>query len=130
MIIHHLKAYNQLYQSLIKSEKRQIFKIIFIKCPKSHSSFLVYEIFYFWCSYKETNILSFSLFFFSALLLLVWIFILLCSTQNDSLNFSSAKAISLDTSTLWVTHGKTFETWICPLAHLLCGYCNDVILRY
>ncbi|XP_062116268.1 serine/threonine-protein kinase ATM isoform X5 [Humulus lupulus] len=40
-----------------------------------------------------------------------------------------AEAISLGTSTLWVTHGKTFETWICPLAHLLCGYCTDVILR-
>ncbi|XP_062118935.1 serine/threonine-protein kinase ATM-like [Humulus lupulus] len=50
-------------------------------------------------------------------------------TISDSLNFLSAEAISLGTSTLWVTHGKTFETWICPLAHLLCGYCTDVILR-
>ncbi|PON35174.1 Phosphatidylinositol 3-kinase, Vps34 type, partial [Parasponia andersonii] len=41
----------------------------------------------------------------------------------------TSEAISLGSSTLWVTHGKTFETWICPLAHLLCGYCNDVILR-
>ncbi|KAM6570000.1 hypothetical protein CsatB_017985 [Cannabis sativa] len=40
-----------------------------------------------------------------------------------------AEAISVGTSTLWATHGKTFETWICPLAHLLCGYCTDVILR-
>ncbi|XP_024025503.1 serine/threonine-protein kinase ATM-like [Morus notabilis] len=39
------------------------------------------------------------------------------------------KAMSLDDSTLWETHGKNFETWICPLAYVLCGYCNDVILR-
>ncbi|KAL5544201.1 hypothetical protein UlMin_007985 [Ulmus minor] len=40
-----------------------------------------------------------------------------------------AEAISLENSTLWETRDKTFEMWICPLAYLLCGYCNDVILR-
>ncbi|EXB87890.1 Serine/threonine-protein kinase ATM [Morus notabilis] len=40
-----------------------------------------------------------------------------------------AEAMSLDDSTLWEAHGKNFETWICPLAYVLCGYCNDVILR-
>ncbi|KAF5476799.1 hypothetical protein F2P56_003496 [Juglans regia] len=40
-----------------------------------------------------------------------------------------AEAISLEKSTLWVTHGKTFEVWICQLVYSLIGYCNDVILR-
>ncbi|XP_017973415.1 PREDICTED: serine/threonine-protein kinase ATM isoform X2 [Theobroma cacao] len=40
-----------------------------------------------------------------------------------------AEDISLEKSTTWVTHGKTFETWICPLVYLLIGYCNDVIIR-
>ncbi|XP_060670261.1 serine/threonine-protein kinase ATM [Ziziphus jujuba] len=40
-----------------------------------------------------------------------------------------AEAISLDKSTRWMTRGKTFEAWICPLSYLLCGYCSDVILR-
>jgi len=42
----------------------------------------------------------------------------------------SAGAISLEKSTAWVTQGKTFEMWICPLVYALIGYCNDVILRY
>ncbi|KAM3751704.1 hypothetical protein ACB098_04G130100 [Castanea mollissima] len=40
-----------------------------------------------------------------------------------------AEAISLEKSTVWVTQGKTFEMWICPLVYALIGYCNDVILR-
>ncbi|XVF54114.1 hypothetical protein PTKIN_Ptkin05aG0154900 [Pterospermum kingtungense] len=40
-----------------------------------------------------------------------------------------AEDIFLEKSTTWVTHGKTFETWICPLVYSLIGYCNDVILR-
>ncbi|XP_047341337.1 serine/threonine-protein kinase ATM [Impatiens glandulifera] len=39
------------------------------------------------------------------------------------------EATSLDNSTLWKTHGKSFETWICPLLYALIGYCDDVILR-
>ncbi|GMY24943.1 serine/threonine-protein kinase ATM isoform X1 [Fagus crenata] len=40
-----------------------------------------------------------------------------------------AEAISLENSTVWVTRGKTFEMWICPLVYTLIGFCNDVILR-
>ncbi|KAL4634029.1 hypothetical protein ACB092_04G167700 [Castanea dentata] len=40
-----------------------------------------------------------------------------------------AEAISLEESTVWVTPGKTFEMWICPLVYALIGYCDDVILR-
>ncbi|KAE8124229.1 hypothetical protein FH972_019134 [Carpinus fangiana] len=40
-----------------------------------------------------------------------------------------AEAYSLEKSTVWVTHGKAFDTWICPLVYTLIGYCNDVILR-
>ncbi|KAK8518220.1 hypothetical protein V6N13_027695 [Hibiscus sabdariffa] len=40
-----------------------------------------------------------------------------------------AENIYLEKSTTWVTHGKTFEKWICPLVYSLIGYCNDVILR-
>ncbi|XVF09293.1 hypothetical protein REPUB_Repub07fG0080200 [Reevesia pubescens] len=40
-----------------------------------------------------------------------------------------AENIFLEKSTTWVTHGKTFETWICPLVYSLVGYCSDVILR-
>ncbi|XVE54961.1 hypothetical protein DITRI_Ditri03aG0123000 [Diplodiscus trichospermus] len=40
-----------------------------------------------------------------------------------------AEDIFLEKSTTWVTHGKTFEMWICPLVYSLIGYCNDVILR-
>nr|POF16890.1 serine/threonine-protein kinase atm [Quercus suber] len=40
-----------------------------------------------------------------------------------------AEAILLEKSTVWVTQGKTFEMWICPLVYALIGYCNDVILR-
>lgn len=42
----------------------------------------------------------------------------------------SAEAIPLEKSTVWATHGKTFDTWICPLVYSLIGLCNDVILRY
>ncbi|XP_022767135.1 serine/threonine-protein kinase ATM isoform X5 [Durio zibethinus] len=41
----------------------------------------------------------------------------------------TAEDIFLEKSTTWVTHGKTFEMWICPLVYSLVGYCNDVILR-
>ncbi|GAV63786.1 PI3_PI4_kinase domain-containing protein/FAT domain-containing protein/FATC domain-containing protein, partial [Cephalotus follicularis] len=40
-----------------------------------------------------------------------------------------AEEISLEKSTVWETHDKTFEAWICPLVYALIGYCNDVILR-
>lgn len=40
-----------------------------------------------------------------------------------------AEAIPLEKSTVWATHGKTFDTWICPLVYSLIGLCNDVILR-
>ncbi|KAK7354055.1 hypothetical protein VNO80_19511 [Phaseolus coccineus] len=42
---------------------------------------------------------------------------------------SKAEAISLEKSTAWVTNGKTFEMWICPLVYSLIVYCSDVILR-
>lgn len=42
----------------------------------------------------------------------------------------SAEAIPLEKSTVWATHGKTFDTWICPLVYSLIGLCSDVILRY
>ncbi|XP_019197259.1 PREDICTED: serine/threonine-protein kinase ATM isoform X3 [Ipomoea nil] len=41
----------------------------------------------------------------------------------------NAEATSLESSTLWSTDEKTFETWICPLVHALIGYCNDTIIR-
>ncbi|KAI8543044.1 hypothetical protein RHMOL_Rhmol08G0188500 [Rhododendron molle] len=41
----------------------------------------------------------------------------------------SAEAISLEKSTLWKTHEKNFETWICPLVYALIGYSDDIILR-
>ncbi|KAK9278063.1 hypothetical protein L1049_027621 [Liquidambar formosana] len=41
----------------------------------------------------------------------------------------NAEAISLDKSTIWKTHDKTFEMWICPLVYALIGYCDDMILR-
>ncbi|CAB4280796.1 unnamed protein product [Prunus armeniaca] len=40
-----------------------------------------------------------------------------------------AEAIPLENSTVWVTDGKTFDTWICQLVYSLIGYCSDVILR-
>ncbi|XP_038683516.1 serine/threonine-protein kinase ATM isoform X2 [Tripterygium wilfordii] len=40
-----------------------------------------------------------------------------------------AEEISLEKSTVWETHGKTFEKWMCPLVYSLIGFCNDVILR-
>ncbi|KAK9943183.1 hypothetical protein M0R45_008801 [Rubus argutus] len=40
-----------------------------------------------------------------------------------------AEAIPLEKSTVWATHGKTFDTWICPLVYSLIGLCSDVILR-
>lgn len=42
----------------------------------------------------------------------------------------AAEATSLESSTLWSTDEKTFETWICPLVHALIGYCNDTIIRW
>ncbi|KAK7317181.1 hypothetical protein RJT34_01188 [Clitoria ternatea] len=42
---------------------------------------------------------------------------------------SKVEAISLEKSTLWVTDGKTFEKWICPLVYSLIVHCNDVIIR-
>ncbi|XP_019416969.1 PREDICTED: serine/threonine-protein kinase ATM isoform X2 [Lupinus angustifolius] len=42
---------------------------------------------------------------------------------------SKVEAFSLEKSDVWVTHGKTFEKWICPLVYSLIVYCNDVILR-
>ncbi|PPS01510.1 hypothetical protein GOBAR_AA19162 [Gossypium barbadense] len=39
-----------------------------------------------------------------------------------------AEHIFLEKSTTWVTHGKTFEMWICPVVYSLVGYCSDVIL--
>ncbi|XP_010663180.1 serine/threonine-protein kinase ATM isoform X4 [Vitis vinifera] len=39
------------------------------------------------------------------------------------------EAIPLEKSTIWKTHEKTFEMWICPLVHSLIGFCNDTILR-
>ncbi|KAJ1384473.1 PIK-related kinase [Sesbania bispinosa] len=39
------------------------------------------------------------------------------------------EAISLEKSTVWVTDGKSFAMWICPLVYSLVVYCNDVILR-
>ncbi|KAG5562230.1 hypothetical protein RHGRI_005086 [Rhododendron griersonianum] len=41
----------------------------------------------------------------------------------------SAEAISLEKSTIWNTHEKNFETWICPLVYALIGYSDDIILR-
>ncbi|PIA61953.1 hypothetical protein AQUCO_00200149v1 [Aquilegia coerulea] len=38
-------------------------------------------------------------------------------------------AASLQNSSLWTTHGKTYEMWICPLAYSLIGYSDDIILR-
>ncbi|XP_008453086.1 serine/threonine-protein kinase ATM isoform X2 [Cucumis melo] len=40
-----------------------------------------------------------------------------------------AEAISVESSTVWETNGKTFERWICPLVYSLIGHSNDVILR-
>ncbi|KAB2013879.1 hypothetical protein ES319_D09G187000v1 [Gossypium barbadense] len=40
-----------------------------------------------------------------------------------------AEDIFLEKSTTWVTHGKTFEMWICPVVYSLVGCCTDVILR-
>lgn len=42
---------------------------------------------------------------------------------------SSVEAFSLENSTVWMTHDKSFEMWICPLVYSLTVYCNDVILR-
>ncbi|KAK7281904.1 hypothetical protein RIF29_10269 [Crotalaria pallida] len=42
---------------------------------------------------------------------------------------SKVEALSLEESTVWVTHGKSFEKWICPLVYSLIVHCNDVILR-
>lgn len=42
---------------------------------------------------------------------------------------SKVEAISLEKSSMWSTHGKSFEMWICPLAYSLIAYCSDVILR-
>ncbi|MED6180994.1 hypothetical protein PIB30_015217 [Stylosanthes scabra] len=42
---------------------------------------------------------------------------------------SKVEAVSLEKSTVWETHGKSFEMWICPLVYSLIIYCNDVILR-
>lgn len=41
----------------------------------------------------------------------------------------AAEAISLENSTIWKTHGKNFESWICPLVYALIGYSDDIILR-
>ncbi|KAI4336143.1 hypothetical protein L6164_014710 [Bauhinia variegata] len=42
---------------------------------------------------------------------------------------SKVEAYSLEKSTVWVTQGKSFDMWICPLVYSLIVYCNDVILR-
>nr|XP_012571741.1 serine/threonine-protein kinase ATM isoform X3 [Cicer arietinum] len=42
---------------------------------------------------------------------------------------SKVEKISLEKSTVWLTDGKSFETWICPLVYSLSVYCNDVVLR-
>ncbi|XP_043704321.1 serine/threonine-protein kinase ATM isoform X2 [Telopea speciosissima] len=42
---------------------------------------------------------------------------------------SNDEAISLENSSVWTTHGKTYDTWICPLVYSLIRYCNDMILR-
>ncbi|XP_052731784.1 serine/threonine-protein kinase ATM isoform X5 [Vigna angularis] len=42
---------------------------------------------------------------------------------------SKGEATSLEKSTVWVTDGKTFEMWICPLVYSLIAYCSDAILR-
>ncbi|XP_045816356.1 serine/threonine-protein kinase ATM isoform X4 [Trifolium pratense] len=48
---------------------------------------------------------------------------------SDLRERSKVEAISLEKSTVWLTDGKSFEPWICPLAYSLIVYCNDVILR-
>ncbi|XP_042498310.1 serine/threonine-protein kinase ATM isoform X2 [Macadamia integrifolia] len=42
---------------------------------------------------------------------------------------SNDEAISLENSSVWTTHGKTYDTWICPLVYSLIRYSNDMILR-
>ncbi|XP_061349623.1 serine/threonine-protein kinase ATM-like [Gastrolobium bilobum] len=37
--------------------------------------------------------------------------------------------MSLEKSTVWVTDGKSFEMWVCPLVYSLIVHCNDVMLR-
>ncbi|KAJ4974544.1 hypothetical protein NE237_007718 [Protea cynaroides] len=42
---------------------------------------------------------------------------------------SNDEAISLEDASVWATHGKTYDTWICPLVYSLVRYSNDMILR-
>ncbi|KAK1280443.1 Serine/threonine-protein kinase ATM [Acorus gramineus] len=41
----------------------------------------------------------------------------------------SSEAGSLDDSSLWSTHGKTYEMWICSLVYSLLNHGTDIILR-
>lgn len=40
----------------------------------------------------------------------------------------STEAFSLEKSSVWVSQGRTFEMWVCPLVYALIGYCNEVIV--
>lgn len=43
---------------------------------------------------------------------------------------TAAEAIPLEQSSVWETHEKSFEMWICALVFSMIGHSNDVILRY
>ncbi|XP_077244126.1 serine/Threonine-kinase ATM-like protein isoform X2 [Tasmannia lanceolata] len=47
----------------------------------------------------------------------------------DSGKISNAEAISLEDASIWNTHEKTYEMWICPLVYSLINHTNDTILR-
>lgn len=42
---------------------------------------------------------------------------------------NTAEVALLKNSSLWTTHRKTYEMWICPLVYSLFDYSNDIILR-
>ncbi|XP_042436712.1 serine/threonine-protein kinase ATM-like isoform X3 [Zingiber officinale] len=42
---------------------------------------------------------------------------------------TSDGAVSLEDSSLWTTHSKTYKMWVCTLVHSLILHCDDIILR-
>ncbi|KAF9625359.1 hypothetical protein IFM89_022141 [Coptis chinensis] len=42
---------------------------------------------------------------------------------------SNVEATAVHNSSLWMTHGKTYEMWICRLVYSLIDHTNDIILR-
>lgn len=48
---------------------------------------------------------------------------------SEAQSKSTDNAVPLEDASLWQTHGKTFEEWICQLVYSLMHHTNDIILR-